>query len=269
MLCKMIQPKTIELAVEVAPAVIPSQKHPPPAIIAILLLACLYVFVFSLSLLAASFQALGGEAAGDMIASIDNCWTGFGVGLLATVLLQSSSTSTSIVVSMVGAGSLSVRHAIPVIFAANIGTSVTSTIVSLGHIRDRGEYAKAFSGATVHDAFNILTVLLLLPIELISSQAGSGFLETISGALAGGSSSGAKFKSPLKAAVGPAVKLFLKINKTAVKRGGDIIEGGLFTSGVPALIVSIILLTLTLFVLVKLLKSLFLGTATGLSLIHI
>merc|ERR1712139_151120 len=74
-------------------------------------------------------------------------------------LLQSSSTSTSVVVTMVAADILSVHNAIPIIMGANIGTSVTNTIVSHVHITDGDEFKRGFQGATVHDAFNFLTVL--------------------------------------------------------------------------------------------------------------
>ena len=50
---------------------------------------------------------------------------------------------------------------------ANIGTSLTSTIVSLGHMKDPDEFRRAFSAATVHDSFNILAVAILLPLELL------------------------------------------------------------------------------------------------------
>ena len=49
---------------------------------------------------------------------------------------------------------------------ANIGTSVTNTIVSLMQASDRNEFRRAFAAATVHDMFNWLTVIVLLPIEV-------------------------------------------------------------------------------------------------------
>lgn len=49
---------------------------------------------------------------------------------------------------------------------ANIGTSVTSTIVSLMQSADRKEFSRAFAAATVHDMFNWLTVIILLPLEI-------------------------------------------------------------------------------------------------------
>ena len=64
------------------------------------------------------------------------------------------------------------RQAIPMVMGANIGTSVTNTFVSLGQIGDRTNFRRAFAAATVHDMFNWLTVLVLLPLEMIS-----GYLE--------------------------------------------------------------------------------------------
>ena len=63
---------------------------------------------------------------------------------------------------------LEVEPAIPIIMGANIGTSVTNTIVSIGQIADKEQYRRAFAGATVHDMFNLLSVLILLPLELAS-----------------------------------------------------------------------------------------------------
>ncbi|XP_070569542.1 sodium-dependent phosphate transport protein 2B-like [Ptychodera flava] len=137
----------------------------------ILLLGLLYLFICSLDFLSSAFRLLGGKTAGEVIGSsivATNPICGVMVGILATVLVQSSSTTTSIVVSMVASGILKVEPAIPMIMGANIGTSVTNTIVSVFHLRDRGEFRRAFAGATVHDMFNWLAVLVLLPIELIS-----------------------------------------------------------------------------------------------------
>ena len=58
---------------------------------------------------------------------------------------------------------------------ANIGTSITSTLVSLGHLGDREQFIKAFQGAIIHDMFNFLSVLVLLPIEIATR-----FLEKLS-----------------------------------------------------------------------------------------
>jgi sodium-dependent phosphate cotransporter len=51
------------------------------------------------------------------------------------------------------------------VMGANIGTSLTSTLVSLTQISDRKQFELAFAGATVHDCFNWLTVVVLLVLE--------------------------------------------------------------------------------------------------------
>lgn len=63
---------------------------------------------------------------------------------------------------------LSVKLAIPIVMGANIGTSVTNTIVSIGQIASKNDFRRAFAGATVHDVFNWLTVLVLLPLEVLT-----------------------------------------------------------------------------------------------------
>jgi len=138
----------------------------------IALLLMLYLFICSLSFLSSAFRLLGGKAAGSAFSSngiVSNPVAGLMMGVVATVLLQSSSTTTSIVVSMVAADILEVSPAIPIVMGANIGTSVTNTIVAIGQIADKDQFRRAFAGATVHDMFNILSVIILLPIEVASN----------------------------------------------------------------------------------------------------
>uniref|UniRef100_H2QS38 Sodium-dependent phosphate transport protein 2A n=1 Tax=Pan troglodytes TaxID=9598 RepID=H2QS38_PANTR len=142
-----------------------------------LMLTFLYLFVCSLDMLSSAFQLAGGKVAGDIFkdnAILSNPVAGLVVGILVTVLVQSSSTSTSIIVSMVSSGLLEVSSAIPIIMGSNIGTSVTNTIVALMQAGDRTDFRRAFAGATVHDCFNWLSVLVLLPLE-----AATGYLHHI------------------------------------------------------------------------------------------
>lgn len=135
----------------------------------VLLLGFLYMFICSLDVLSSAFQLVGGKAAGDIFqenAVLSNPVAGLVIGVLVTVLVQSSSTSSSIVVSMVSSGLLEVKSAVPIIMGANIGTSVTNTIVAMMQAGDRNEFRRAFAGATVHDFFNWLSVLILLPLEV-------------------------------------------------------------------------------------------------------
>ncbi|CAJ1342250.1 unnamed protein product [Effrenium voratum] len=186
-------------------------------------LTALYFFLFGLDLMGGSFGALGGKRAGQLFTITDNPIAGLMVGILATVLVQSSSTSTSIVVGLVGAEVLTVRRAIPIIMGANIGTSVTNTIVSMAHVGDRLELERAFSGATVHDMFNMLSVLTLLPIEIIiAAISGEGGLlywisKGLTDAILGNDASDLTFPSPTKAIVSPLTKAVLSKDKNVVK----------------------------------------------------
>ncbi|XP_068449112.1 solute carrier family 34 member 2b [Clinocottus analis] len=140
------------------------------AIVKILtLLGLLYLFICSLDVLSSAFQLVGGKAAGDIFQDnviLSNPVAGLVIGVLVTVLVQSSSTSSSIVVSMVSSGLLKVQSAVPIIMGANIGTSVTNTIVAMMQAGDRNEFRRAFAGATVHDFFNWMSVMILLPLEV-------------------------------------------------------------------------------------------------------
>jgi len=149
----------------------------------IMILISLYFFVCSLTFLSDSFRLLGGKNIGAFFAKtelLNNPVVGVTIGVLVTVLVQSSSTSTSIIVGLV-ATDVPVRTAIPLIMGCNIGTSVTNTIVSFGQVSNRDEFKRAFSAATVDDIFNWLTVIILVIVEAITSSISVGYLEFVSG----------------------------------------------------------------------------------------
>lgn len=133
--------------------------------------ALVYGFLVSIRLMGSAFKAMGAETASGLYEGIANPFAGLAVGILATVLVQSSSTSTSTIVSLVGqtgGTALPLKTAIPMIMGANIGTTITNTIVSLGHIRQGGAFRRAFAAATVHDFFNLILVAIMLPVELMT-----------------------------------------------------------------------------------------------------
>lgn len=184
----------------------------------IFVLVFLYLFICSLGLMGSAFQVLAGKTAGDIFSQneiMSNPITGLIIGILVTVLVQSSSTSTSIFVTMAAAGLIEVRTGVPLIMGANIGTSVTNTIVSLGQSGKREEFRKAFAGATVHDIFNLLSVLVLLPIELIS-----GYLRHLADAIVGDFGTvdkGKKLPDMLKVITKPLTSKIISVNKTVIK----------------------------------------------------
>ena len=141
-------------------------------------LGLIYVLICAVSMIGSGFKAATGGQAQELFSFASNPYVGLVIGIVATALIQSSSTVTSLIVGMV-AGGLPVGIAIPMIMGSNVGTTVTNTLVSLGHVRDKSEFRRAFSAATVHDFFNLIAVAIFLPLEIMF-----GLLERVSAWLA-------------------------------------------------------------------------------------
>ena len=180
-------------------------------------LGLLYLFIVSLGTMGDAFQIIAGPTAGEVFRNneiFDNPIAGLVIGILATVLVQSSSTSTSIIISMTASNLMEVKNAIPMIMGANIGTSVTNTIVSVFQVGDKNQYRRAFAGATVHDCFNILTVIVLLPIEAIF-----GMLREIAEAIIGDDSiDSAEDVDFIKELTDPVKKRIVSVDKKLVTK---------------------------------------------------
>jgi solute carrier family 34 (sodium-dependent phosphate cotransporter) len=123
------------------------------------------LFLISINLIGQSFTYLGDNILEQILIATSNPFVGLFIGLLLTAIIQSSSTSTSMIVAVVASGSLSLTNAVPIIMGANIGTTLTSSIVALSFITDKKEFSKAIAAGSVHDFFNILTAFILFPLE--------------------------------------------------------------------------------------------------------
>ncbi|MCY3657344.1 MAG: Na/Pi symporter [Chloroflexi bacterium] len=178
---------------------LPSPTHGrtlPRPLRAVLVLMFLYLFLVGVSSLEAGIKGLGAEFQAGLLESVNNPVAGLCAGILATVLVQSSSVSTATIVGLVGAGTLNVDAAVPMIMGANIGTTITNTLASLASITRSDEFRRAFAAATQHDLFNIIAVLIFLPLQI-----STGFLSTAASWLAdllGGNVGGGKTRSPIK-----------------------------------------------------------------------
>ena len=127
--------------------------------------ASLYLFIVGIGGMGYSFKLFGKEFSQKILEATSSPLIGLFIGILATTIVQSSSTTTSIVIGMVAAEAIGVRSAIFMIMGANIGTTVTAKLVSLGHITRKAEFRRAFAASSVHDTFNLITVSLLYPLE--------------------------------------------------------------------------------------------------------
>lgn len=130
----------------------------------------LYFFMWSSSLLSQAFNLASYHYAGTFIRTsgfLQNPLIGLMVGVITTVLFQSSGAVTSVLVTIVGSGVLTVRQSIPIIMGANLGTSVTNTVVSLIVYRKKQNFEIAMTAGIVHDMYNMMSVVFMLPIELL------------------------------------------------------------------------------------------------------
>ena len=129
--------------------------------------SALYLFLVGIAGMSSAIKRMGSDFAETVLTTTSDPFIALFIGIFATVLFQSSSTTTSLIVGMVSSGSLTIASSIPMIMGANIGTTVTNTIVSVGHINKGTEFKRAFAASTVHDFFNILAVIIVFPIEML------------------------------------------------------------------------------------------------------
>lgn len=231
-----------------------------------------YLLITSVSMVGTDFKwASGGSSAAKAIfAFAINPFVGLILGIFATALVQSSSTVTSVIVGLVASGSVGVSTAVPMIFGANIGTTVTNTIVSLGHITRPQEFRRAFEAATVHDVFNFLAVAIFLPLEVLARSIwGVGLLEglthPIAIALAGtGTSSTADSVSgfnPIKDATKVVIDFFYHHDKKTDIDTGILASLGNLWGGITMVAIAITTIFGSIWALGKFLKSNLTGRA--------
>jgi len=205
-------------------------------------IAALYLFLVGINGMSSAIKHMGAEVADSIFKTTSNPIIALFIGIFSTVLFQSSSTTTSLIVGMVSSGALSLAGAIPMVMGANIGTTVTNTIVSLGHISRGNEFRRAFAASTVHDFFNVLSVIILFPLELAFhgiQRTSEWFATLLFGKIH--NIDVLQSKSPIK---------------IAVKSGARFVEGFTFNNDIFYLVVSVLITFLMLYALVKLLRSL-------------
>ena len=180
----------------------------------------LFVFLVGVRGLGGGFRLLGEDLIQSFFTATENPFMGLLVGLLATTIVQSSSVTTAMIVGLVAApeNPLPLLNAVPMVMGANIGTTVTATIVALGHIGRREEFERAFPVAICHDVFNYIAVLVLLPLEMFT-----GFLQSTAGWLTGflGEFGGVVYRSPLTTLLGYGLAPISAVNEALFTTEGS------------------------------------------------
>ena len=188
------------------PSAIPASFATHPLTRVVMVISLLFVFLVGVNGLGDGFKSLGNNVLDAFFAATENPFVGLMIGILATSLMQSSSVTTSLIVALVAApeNPLPIANAVPMIMGANVGTTVTNTIVSLAHMGRKEEFRRAFAVAICHDFFNVIAVAVLLPLELMT-----GYLRRTAEMLAslvtglGGMDYDSPIKGALKAALTP------------------------------------------------------------------
>lgn len=229
------------------PTLRPGGSSPPAFVRILFVLALLFVFLVGVNGLGDGFKALGRDLLDSFFRATENPFMGLMVGVLATTLVQSSSVTTSLIVGLVAApeNALPLANAVPMVMGANIGTTVTNTLVSLAHMGRKQEFYRAFSVATCHDFFNFMAVLLLLPLELAT-----GYLQKTATAitgLLGNVGGGLDYDSPLKHA--------LKAVVGRIEGGLDYLIPGERAPAVVLILLSGVLIYVALMLLVRFMRA--------------
>ncbi|KAL4176138.1 hypothetical protein KRP22_001092 [Phytophthora ramorum] len=204
-------------------------------------LAALYFFMVAVKFIGDGFTlALGCDTKGAFDFA-DNPVAGLMIGTIATALLHSSGTVTSIVVALVGSGGMTIRQGVYVIMGANIGTCITCIMVAFGQ------------------------VVLFHPLEELSI------------AMSNAKTNSGDFKSPIDALVNPLTQEMIVVDKDAIYEvaTGDVVcvpdqsfvTGGAFEGsslsdgsiGAITVVIGFCILVCSLLTLVKMLAKVFMG----------
>jgi sodium-dependent phosphate cotransporter len=217
--------------------------HPLVRVLAVV--GLLFIFLLGVNGLGDGFKSLGRGLLESFFTATENPFMGLMVGILATTLVQSSSVTTSLIVALVAApiNPLPIANAVPMVMGANIGTTVTNTVVSLAHMGRKEEFRRAFAVATCHDFFNYMAVAVLLPMEMLT-----GYLQktatSLSSLLTG--LGGMEYDSPIKGA--------LKAGLQPIKGGIHVLTDSERAQAVILIAISALLIYIALMLLVRVMR---------------
>ena len=155
----------------------------------ILAVISLYFFISSIVFIKESIVLMGQDTVRDFLSSINGTTTGVFAGWFGTALLQSSGAFDSIIIAFVSVGVMPTYVAVATIIGAEVGTTVTTQLVSVfGYIRkERERFKTSFLVAMLHYWYNFCSLLIFLSLELFSkfftyiAQTGSSIFSRIPG----------------------------------------------------------------------------------------
>ena len=127
------------------------------------LLGGLAFFLYGMNVLSETLEKMAGSKLKSILASLtSNKFKGFLLGLLVTAVIQSSSATTVMVVGFVNSGIMTLHQSIGVIFGANLGTSVTSWLLSLTGIEGESFFVQICKPANFTPILAFIGILIIM-----------------------------------------------------------------------------------------------------------
>lgn len=127
------------------------------------LIGGLALFLFGMNIMGSSLENLSGSKLEKILEKLtSNRFKGVLIGLTVTSVIQSSSATTVMVVGFVNSGIMKLRQAIGIIMGANIGTTVTSWILSLSGIEGDNLLLKLLKPTSFTPILAIIGIVFLM-----------------------------------------------------------------------------------------------------------
>ncbi len=127
------------------------------------LLGGLALFLFGMDVMGKALQRTAGGKLQNILAKMSSTvWKGCILGLAVTAVIQSSSATTVMVVGFVNSGIMTLQQAVGVILGSNIGTTVTSWILSLSGLEGDSFIVQLFKPATLAPIIGVVGIVLFM-----------------------------------------------------------------------------------------------------------
>lgn len=127
------------------------------------LIGGLCLFLFGMDIMGKALERRAGNGLRAILGKLTNSrMAGFFTGLAVTAIIQSSSATTVMVVGFVNSGLMSLKQSISVIMGANIGTTVTAWILSLGGISSSNVFVKLLKPTSFTPILALVGIIFLM-----------------------------------------------------------------------------------------------------------
>ena len=131
----------------------------------------LSLFLFGMNIMGQALERRAGSGLRNLLEKLTSKWyTGLLTGLAVTAVIQSSSATTVMVVGFVNSGVMKLRHAINVIMGANIGTTVTSWVLSLAGIEGDNLFIKLLKPTSFTPVLAVLGIVMTMFLKSNKSK---------------------------------------------------------------------------------------------------